>query len=153
MSDPLDTVVLIAKEGDYPAIAALVTEGLVERWGWHNAALNPDLKSFGDFYRKATVVVAKQAQEVVGCGVLVAERAKVARIVRMSVAKRFRRSGIGSQVLAALLQNASDLGYCQVVLETSVGWTSAIDFYVSNGFSPVKVEDGDQHFVLNLCSA
>lgn len=149
----VEVVVVVAEEREYAAIAALIIDGLVERWGWHDSTLNPDLKSFDEFYRDATVLVAKVEQRIVGCGVLANERVGIGRIVRMSVARHWRHSGIGSQILAALLESAKRLGYTQVVLETSADWDSAIRFYESNGFSRTKTEDGDQHFALNVGSA
>jgi len=143
-----EAVGVVADRSEYAAISALVIEGLVERWGWHDSTLNLDLKSFASFYEGATVLVAKVENQIVGCGVLIKERQNVGRIVRMSVSKLWRRSGIGSQVLAALLQKAKALGFSQIVLETSADWESAIRFYVSNGFTPTTVGDGDQHFVL-----
>lgn len=145
-----DAVVVVADPSEYAAISALVIDGLVERWGWHDSTLNLDLKSFASFYKDATVFVAKVGHQIVGCGVLVKERQDVGRIVRMSVSKQWRRSGIGSQVLAALLQKATVLGFTSIVLETSADWESAIRFYLSNGFTPTTVADGDQHFVLIL---
>jgi GNAT superfamily N-acetyltransferase len=143
-----DAVVVVADPSEYAAISALVIDGLVERWGWHDFTLNLDLKLFASFYKDATVLVAKVEHQIVGCGVLIKERQDVGRIVRMSVSKRWRRLGIGSQVLAALLQKAKALGLTQIVLETSADWESATRFYISNGFTPTTVEDGDQHFVL-----
>ena len=143
-----EAVVVVADRNEYAAISALVIEGLVERWGWHDSTLNLDLKSFSSFYEGATVLVAKVENQIVGCGILIKERQNVGRIVRMSVSKLWRRSGIGSQVLAALLQRANALGFTQIVLETSADWESATRFYVSNGFTPTTVDNGDQHFVL-----
>ena len=143
-----EAVVVVADCSEYAAITALVIDGLVERWGWHDSTLNLDLKSFASFYEGATVLVAKVENQIVGCGVLIAERQNVGRIVRMSVSKLWRRSGIGSQVLAALLQRANARGFTQIVLETSADWESATRFYVSNGFTPTTVDNGDQHFVL-----
>ncbi len=153
MGMSVEFVVVVAEKSEYAAIGALIIDGLVERWGWHDSTLNPDLKSFDEFYRDSTVLVAKVEQRIVGCGVLVHERVGVGRIVRMSVARHWRCSGIGSQILAVLLESAKSLGYTQVVLETSADWDSAIRFYASNGFSRTRTADGDQHFALNLGSA
>ena len=143
-----NAVVVVADPSEYAAISALVIEGLVERWGWHDSTLNLDLKSFASFYEGATVLVAKVANQIVGCGVLLEERPNVGRIVRMSVSKKWRRLGIGSQVLTALLQKGNALGFTQIGLETSADWESATRFYVSNGFTPTEVKACDQHFVL-----
>ena len=145
-----DAVVVVADSSEYAAISALVIDGLVERWGWHDSTLNLDLKSFASFYEGATVLVAKVENQIVGCGVLIKERQDVGRIVRMSVSKRWRRLGIGSQVLDVLLQKAKALGFTRIVLETSADWESATRFYASNGFTPTEVHDGDQHFVLTV---
>ena len=74
----------------------------------------------------------------------------MARIVRMSVVNMQQRTGIGGEVLRALLEHAVQLGYSQVVLETSAHWHSAVAFYTRHGFTPTEQRDGDQHFRFDL---
>jgi ribosomal protein S18 acetylase RimI-like enzyme len=136
-----------ASRDDYPAVRALIVAGLAERWNTYQAAFNPDLEDFAGYYGSSIVVVAKDEYHVVGCGVLMEESPGVGRIVRMSVSRDQRRTGVGSKVLLALLEAASRVGYGQVVLETTATWESAIAFYKAHDFIPAVIENGDQHFI------
>jgi ribosomal protein S18 acetylase RimI-like enzyme len=68
----------------------------------------------------------------------------------MSVARAYRRRGLGRRLLFALLAQAWQRGYRQLVLETTASWTDAIAFYRSHDFRPVAESDADLHFVLDL---
>ena len=109
----------LAQHRDLAAVRALIVAGLTQRWGDYRHSMNPDLEAFERTYSGASVIVATRDGEVVGCGILVAEAPGVARIVRMSVAADLQRTGIGGNVLRALLERAVSLGYSEVVLETS----------------------------------
>jgi ribosomal protein S18 acetylase RimI-like enzyme len=140
----------LAQHRDLAAVRALIIAGLTQRWGDYRRSMNPDLEAFERAYSGASVIVATRHGEVVGCGILVAEAPGVARIVRMSVAVDLQRSGIGGNVLRALLERAVSLGYSEVVLETSADWYSAVSFYMRHGFTPTGQRDGDQHFRFDL---
>ena len=141
----MDTIVATAEPSEYPALRTLVIEGLRERWGEYDHAQNPDLEAFGAFYGNAVVLAAKVEDRIVGCGVLVKERDRVGRIVRMSISAPERRRGIGSKILHALLAEAEMRGYKEIVLETTATWDSAVSFYRAHGFVPSGIRDGDQH--------
>ncbi len=140
----------LALPEELPAVRALIVAGLTQRWGSYLQSANPDLAAFERTYANASVIAAKRAGEVVGCGILVAEAPGIARIVRMSVAADLQRTGIGGKVLRALLDRAVQLGYSRVVLETSADWHSAVGFYKHYGFVPTEQRDGDQHFAFDL---
>ncbi len=129
---------------------ALIVAGLTQRWGDYDASMNPDLEAFEATYGAAAIVVAKRLNEIVGCGILVAEGSRVGRIVRMSVAGDRQRRGIGGRVLHRLLDEALRRGYARVVLETSADWHSAVGFYERHGFVRTEQRDGDQHFCFDL---
>ena len=133
---------------EFPAIRDLIVRGLSERWTQYNASFNPDLEAFGEFYADAFVLVAKDNNTIVGCGILLKETELTGRIVRMSVLADCQRTGIGSKILIVLLERAKSLGYKEVVLETTATWESAVRFYRGHGFIPTTVRDGDQHFRL-----
>lgn len=140
-----DAIVAPAEPLEYPALRALVIEGLREHWGEYDHAQNADLEAFGEVYASAVVLAAKVEGRIVGCGVLVRERDTVGRIVRMSVLAKERRRGIGGKLLQALLAEAQVHGYSEVVLETTATWQSAISFYAANGFVSREIKDGDLH--------
>lgn len=136
----------LARPNEWAAVRALIIRGLTERWGSYESSCNPDLEAFGRCYADAVVVAAKEEGAIVGCGVLRKERDGVGRIVRMSVLGERQRRGIGSAVLCALLERAEEIGYHEVVLETTASWESAVSFYKGHGFIPTVIRDGDQHF-------
>ena len=142
--------IAVARRQDYPAVRALIVEGLTQRFREYDPSRNPDLEAFESHYGSALTVVARRAAVIVGCGTLIFEAPRVARIVRMSVAAAHRRSGVGRAVLKNLIEHAVRLGYAAIVLETSADWQSAVAFYDSCGFVRTHRRDGDQHFRLDL---
>jgi len=140
----------VAQPRDFAAVRALIVEGLTQRWREYDPSRNPDLEAFESYYGSALTVVARRAGVIVGCGTLIFEAPRVARIVRMSVADAHRRSGVGRAVLQSLIEHAVRLGYAAIVLETSADWRSAVAFYDGCGFARTHERDGDQHFRLDL---
>jgi hypothetical protein len=63
---------------------------------------------------------------------------------------RSNRSTARPTILNALLERAARDGYKEVILETSVGWVSAVAFYERNGFVATVEQDGEQYFRLVL---
>ena len=135
---------------DQPAAKALILAGLVEHWGWLDPTMNPDLDDIAASYADGVCLVGSESERLVATGVLLPEGEKTGRIVRMSVDMRERRKGYGRVLLHALLETAQELGYIQVVLETTATWADAIQFYEANGFQPTHKTDGDIHFILAL---
>ena len=148
MNSQVSIVIAQAKPAEFSLVRALIVQGLAERWKPYEPTFNPDLEDFTTFYGDSVVLVARIEDQIVACGVVMKERDGVGRIVRMSVSKEHRRLGLGSRLLAALLQAGNELGYRQFVLETTATWESAVAFYQSHGFSRTKLENGDQHFIL-----
>jgi GNAT superfamily N-acetyltransferase len=135
---------------DQAAAKALVLEGLAEHWGWLDPSLNPDLNDISESYAQGAFVLARIAGTLVGTGALIPEGEDSVRVVRMSVARAWRRHGIASRILAALLDEARARGCRQVVLETTSTWQDATGFYLRHGFQIIGHWDGDTHFVLDL---
>ncbi|MBN1667642.1 MAG: GNAT family N-acetyltransferase [Anaerolineales bacterium] len=135
---------------DQVAARRLILAGLEERWGSLDSLTNPDLDDLGEHYRQAIFLLAWLGDELVGSGALIAEAPGIGRIVRMSVARLHRRTGIGQQILAALLSAARERGYHQLVLETTSTWQNAIHFYQGQGFYITGEKDGDTHLKLDL---
>ena len=134
-------------------VAALVIDGLTERWGCYRADLNPDLQDLVAFYAGSVVLVAIHDGIIVGTGILHPTGEARAQIVRMSVAPAFRRQGIGSLILEGLLDAARRRSVLTVTLETTASWQSAVRFYAQHGFTRAQVIGDDQHFVLHVPAA
>lgn len=132
------------------AVKELILSGLVEHWGWLDPTKNPDLEDIAAHYADGLFLVAWHHQELIGCGALIPRSAKTAEIVRMSVAKTWRRQGIGRLILQQLCDLAQDQGYTQVVLETTASWQAVIQFYLSYGFRITHFLDDDVYFALDL---
>ena len=136
--------------GDQEACKALVLSGLVDHWGVLDPTKNPDLNDIARSYARATFLVAWQGERVVGSGALVPRGGGSAEVVRMSVAKDLRRSGIGKLILTRLIEQARADGCRQVILETTDTWQEVIAFYLRFGFEITHYMDGDVYFRLNL---
>lgn len=128
----------------------LILEGMKGHWGYIDPDRNPDLKDIAANYPEGAFVVAVRGGELVGTGALVAENLETARIVRMSVARNHRRSGIGTAILRHLRRLAIAAGYSRIVLETTSSWSDAVAFYMGMGFRLSHVEEDNTHFVLDL---
>jgi adenylate cyclase class IV/GNAT superfamily N-acetyltransferase len=135
---------------DQAAAKRLILAGLEEHWGALDLSLNPDLDDIAASYAGGLFLTAWDGDELAGTGALVRESADAARVVRMSVASRRRRSGIGRAILEQLRQAAVAQGYRRIVLETTATWHDAVAFYIRNGFTPERVSEGDIHFTQEL---
>jgi putative acetyltransferase len=129
---------------------ALILAGLIEHWGTLNPALNPDLDDISQHYAREIFLLAMNNGQIVGTGAVVQEDSKTGRVVRMSVAKEERRSGIGTCILLALCEASRARGYDRLVLETTTGWQDAEAFYQHFGFQITGYSDGNTHFNLSL---
>ncbi len=97
-----------------------------------------------DHYRHGrTVLVRDDDGALLGTGTLLPRDEDTAEILRMSVARSRRRSGIGRQILDELLATAASWGSSVVVLETSSSWDGVVSFYLRAGFIITDVEEGD----------
>ena len=149
--DPLEEVTLRPfRPEDQEAARCLILDGLRQRWGELDERKNPDLDDIAGHYACGSFFVACLREEVIGTGALLPEADGVGRILRMSVARPWRRQGIGRRILEALLERARAAGYRRVVLETTATWEDAIAFYRRHGFRRVGVRHGDVHFVREL---
>lgn len=135
------------QSADIPQARQLILDGLKEHWGWLDETQNPDLNDIPGHYACGVFLVATVGGQIVGTGALLPAGKATGRIVRMSVAKTYRRKGIGRAILQALITAAGRAGYQRLVLETTATWEDAIAFYQRNGFRPVAEEDGNIHFV------
>jgi GNAT superfamily N-acetyltransferase len=139
---------------DQEAARKLILDGLGQHFGFIDETLNPDLDDITAHYLASgqTFLVAELDGTLMGTGALIIENAgaQVGRIVRMSVAREARRTGIGQAVLARLIETARERGFTRLVLETNIGWDDAIGFYQRCGFREYDRGDGLTHMTLDL---
>ncbi len=137
---------------DQQAARALILDGLGQHFGFIDETLNPDLDDIAAYYLTPgeTFLVAEIDGALAGTGALITEAAQTGRIVRMSVARQARRTGIGQAILARLIEIARARGFIRLVLETNIGWDDAIGFYRRCGFQEYGRGDGLTHMALDL---
>jgi len=141
-----NVVVAPLNSEDISAARQLLIDGLEERWGSYTAHFNPDVEAFPATYDAALVLVAKESDRIIGTGTLKLLEPHRAEIVRMSVTRAHRRSGVGSRILGDLLNLARQHGVREVVLEITSTWDSAMSFYVQQGFRRTHEQDGNTYF-------
>ena len=139
-------------ESDQPQVKKLILAGLKERWGILDDNANPDIDDIAASYGAENFIVVFRDDQLGGTGGLAAETGSVVRVVRMWIAKDLRRAGIGTMILARLLELSSQRGCSKVLLETTATWTDAIAFYQKHGFKIDGYRDGDVHFFKELVS-
>jgi GNAT superfamily N-acetyltransferase len=135
---------------DQAAAKSLVIEGLAERWGFRDPCKNPDLDDIAASYARGVFLVAVIGDRIVGTGAMVPRAEDTAEIRRMSVARPYRRQGIGGAILHRLLEAARSAGYRKLILETTSTWEDAVAFYQKHGFRRTHVREGDTFFALEL---
>lgn len=135
---------------DQPACKALVLAGLQEHWGALDLSLNPDLNDIATSYADGLFLTAWMGGELAGTGALLPAGLGSLQVVRMSVARRWRRQGLGRQILAGLEARARELGAARLVLETTAAWGEVVQFYLQNGYRITHEQDGDVYFEKNL---
>lgn len=150
MDQPLKLDTRPFEPQDQEAVRDLINQGLGEHWGHVDPSKNPDLEDIAKSYESETFLVAWREGQIIATGALVQRTSQTGEIVRMSVARHFRRQGIGRQMLDALCQQAWQRGFNRLILETTATWDEVIDFYLSYGFRKTHDRDGDVYFCLDL---
>lgn len=132
---------------DQAAAEALILAGLEEHWGTLDPTLNPDLNNIAATYAAGAFLVAVAPNgDLIGTGALKPVAAATGEIVRMSVARAWRRRGIGRRMLVALIDVARTRGYTRIILETTATWAGARAFYQAAGFRVTHYAGGDVYF-------
>lgn len=83
-------------------------------------------------------LVARNDDEVVGCGALQRVDERTAEIKRMWVAPGWRGAGLGRRLLSALEHEAADAGYVRVMLDTNAVLAEAIALYEQSGYQAAE---------------
>ena len=135
------------RASDHATVVALhvsalgATGALARRGPWDDdldAVEATYLRAGGDF------LVGEIADRVVAMGALRRKTASVVEIKRMRVQPELQRRGYGGAMLNALLERASDLGFTEVVLDTTTRQQPAISFYIKHGFIEMGRESREE---------
>jgi ribosomal protein S18 acetylase RimI-like enzyme len=135
---------------DQASARSLILTGLSERWGTLDESRNADLRDIAGAYETGVFLCAWEDGTLIGTGALLPRQGGVGEIVRMSVARAYRRRGVGRQIAIALLGEAGRRGFRRVILETTSTWTDAIRFYQGLGFAITHNLAGDTYLALDL---
>ena len=137
---------------DQARVHDLILDGLSDHFGQINPELNPDLDDITANYVTSghTFVVGEIEDTIAAAGGLIAVQEDLGRIVRVSVAKEYRRKGIGQKIVRCLTEVARRKGYRRLLVETNHDWTDAIALYEHCGFREYDRDEESLHMQLDL---
>jgi GNAT superfamily N-acetyltransferase len=140
------------RPGDQSAARRLILEGLSEHFAQINESLNHDINDIQREYvaRGHLFLVAERCRELAGTGALRVEGEHVGRIVRVSVAREFRRRRVGRALVMQLVEAATALGLKRVWVVTNDDWADAIVLYLACGFEVYQCAGGSVYLERRL---
>ena len=154
MSRESEIMIQFFQPADQRAARELILSGLQEHWGELNGQLNPDLDDISTNYAGSVFLVAKLGKRIIGTGALIPRSKTMAEIVRMSVASDMRRQRVGTRILQRLVEEANQLGFKRIILETTASWKEVVAFYEGFGFRRIHDCSGsygvDAYFALDI---
>jgi N-acetylglutamate synthase-like GNAT family acetyltransferase len=136
---------------DQSAARRVVLQGLGEHFGVIDESLNPDLEDIQTSFIAAghEFQVAEYDGNIVGTAGLRFEPGR-ARIIRMSVDKKYRKKGIATALLKRCIEVAKARGYAEIFALTEPHWPDAVGLYTSLGFKPYDRDEIDIHLRLQF---
>jgi GNAT superfamily N-acetyltransferase len=87
---------------------------------------------------KGRLILAVEANQPVGCAALRPINEQVCELKRMYVLPQYRGQGVGRALAKALIEDARQIGYYLMRLDTGNFLTSAIKLYESLGFKQIE---------------
>ena len=136
----MTTRIRIAKNSDLQYIIEIVKEHYADFGDNFNLQkFDSDLKDIEQSYfaTNGYFLVAQSEDEIIGMIAIKPINDKVAEIKRFYVRKKFRRQGIGKQLLKTCLDYAKKQGFQKIILWTDIRYKEAQAFYLKNGFEAV----------------
>lgn len=137
---------------DQAPVKALILEGLGEHFPVVDETLNSDLDDIAANYlaRGHRFIVAEVDGALVGAGALKVLDRRRGRLVRLSVAKDYRRRGLGQAMVEHLIALARIRGLEQLLVETNHDWRDATALYQRSGFRPYARDETSIHMARGL---
>jgi GNAT superfamily N-acetyltransferase len=140
------------REREQEEARRIILDGLGEHFGYVDESRNHDLEDISASYLAAghPFIVAEAGTMLVGTGALVIEKERCGRIVRVSVARAYRRQGIGLALVTHLVSIARQGGLERLWVETNDDWVEAIELYLKCGFRQFAHGGGSVYLELDL---
>ncbi len=137
---------------DQEEVQQLILNGLAEHFNYLDPSLNPDLEDIAATYlsKGDIFLVVEMNNRIIATGALVRESLQTGRIVRVSVASKNRRMGIGQIIVDRLLYISRRLDLKRILVETNLDWHEALAFYQNLGFCENKRDSESVHMSLHL---
>lgn len=106
---------------------------------WFGVAFQRELDELPEPYRAPAgrLVIARDGDQLAGCGALRPLRPGVVELRRLWVRKPYRKQGVGKLITEALIAWARQAGHHAVRLETLSVMTQAETLFRGAGFTPV----------------
>jgi ribosomal protein S18 acetylase RimI-like enzyme len=137
---------------DQAAARTLILTGLGEHFGLIDETRNPDIDDIQACYVRAghTFLVAEKGDMLLGTAALVREAPGVARVVRVSVDRAYRRCGIARNLVCQLVAIAVAQGMRRLLVETNHDWADALGLYLALGFAEYERDAESAYLALDL---
>lgn len=123
----------LANDQDFLTLVSLLDEELAERDGEDHSFY----KQFNSIGHLGFVVVLKENDQPIGCGVIKELDHNAMEVKRMFILQGFRGKRLASLVLSELEKWALELGYRFCRLETGKRQPEAIALYERNGYQRI----------------
>jgi GNAT superfamily N-acetyltransferase len=130
------------EHADQEVVRWLIIEGLGEHWGSIDLSLNQDLNDMQASFGHGRILVAEDSSGIIGTGTILPRLDGVAEIVRMSVSRESRGTGVGQLLALSLVEVAMSWSCERVIVETASHWTEVVAFYQRCGFRITHEVDG-----------
>ena len=130
----------------------LIQEGLGEHFGVIDETCNPDIDDIAAYYIATghVFLVAEDAAGIAATAALIFDGAGQGQLVRVSVALRCRRRGLGRALVMRLVAIGRARRLARLWMETNDDWDAAIGLYRSCGFEEFDRREGNVYMALNL---
>ena len=132
----------------------LILSGLAEHFDCLDESLDQDLNDIvANYLQKGhAFLVGIIGNRVVCTGALVHKSQSTGQVMRMSVAKEYRRQGLGTIMLQRLANLAKKRGYRKLIVETNHDWCGATSLYGKYGFTEYRKDEVSVYMHMNLSS-
>ncbi|MEG9298267.1 GNAT family N-acetyltransferase [Mangrovibacillus sp. Mu-81] len=136
------------KKEQCPEAKEVILSGFLERFGFIDHTLNPDIQDIWTEYMQGDELfyVGMMDGRMICTGAIRRECKDTFQVVRMSVLKPYRKHGLGRRMLVHLEDKAQSLGARMLILETNKHWEDAIHFYRKDGYSVTHEDEVSCYF-------
>lgn len=136
---------------NYKEVKELIIAGLAEHFHpeQYQESFNPDIMEIQSHYdgNKAFMYIGRRADgELVASGALEIIDKETVEVRRVSVKTKYRHLGLGKEVMDFLEDQAGQMGFKRIILETMESWDKVVGFYLKCGYTITHREKGDVFF-------